>query len=98
MKDQHPKVDPTLLFPLPFLSSPFHSFPHSLGIIVVERDEACLEWPYDLILGREYYEHEDRLALDDDYAKAMGERMERRREERKEGRAELDRLLGVGPS
>jgi hypothetical protein len=37
MKDQHLKVDPTLLFPLPFLSSPFHLFPHSLGIVVVEQ-------------------------------------------------------------
>jgi hypothetical protein len=37
VKDQHPKVDPTLLFPLPFLSSPFHSFPHTLGIIVINR-------------------------------------------------------------
>ena len=33
--------------------------------------------------AEEYYEHEDRLAIDDDYAKAMGERMKRRREERK---------------
>ncbi|KAH9213134.1 hypothetical protein DL95DRAFT_367320 [Leptodontidium sp. 2 PMI_412] len=50
----------------------------------VERDEACLEWPYDPDFeAEEYYEHEDRLEIDDDYAKAMGERMERRREGRK---------------
>ncbi|KAH6702046.1 hypothetical protein BKA61DRAFT_704642 [Leptodontidium sp. MPI-SDFR-AT-0119] len=50
----------------------------------VKRDETCLEWPYDPDFeAEEYYEHEDRLEIDDDYAKAMGERMERRREGRK---------------
>ena len=51
----------------------------------IERDEACLEWPYDPDFeAEEYYEHEDRLEIDDDYAKAMEERMERKREEREQ--------------
>lgn len=49
----------------------------------LERDEACLEWPYDPDFeAEEYYEHEERLAIDEGYARAMGERMKREREKR----------------
>ncbi|PVH77967.1 hypothetical protein DL98DRAFT_550369 [Cadophora sp. DSE1049] len=49
----------------------------------VERDEACFEWPYDPDYeAEEYYEHEDRLEIDEDYARAMEEQRERRRKER----------------
>jgi hypothetical protein len=48
----------------------------------IERDEACLAWPYDPDYeAEEYYEHESRLEIDDNYAKAMGDQIERRREE-----------------
>jgi len=53
------------------------------GEYFIESDEACLEYPYDPDYEADkYYEHEDRLAIDDDYAKAMGERTARRRDER----------------
>ncbi|KAF4627345.1 hypothetical protein G7Y89_g10810 [Cudoniella acicularis] len=46
----------------------------------VEREEAYLEWPYDPDFeAEEYYEHENRLAVDDDYAKAFSEQIEHRR-------------------
>lgn len=49
----------------------------------IPRDEALLGWRYDSDYeAEEYYEHEERLAVDEGYAKTMGERMERRREER----------------
>ncbi len=45
-----------------------------------EREEACLEWPYDPDFEAEkYYEHENRLDVDDDYAKAFSEQIEHRR-------------------
>lgn len=50
----------------------------------IERREACLEWPYDPDYeADEYYEHENRLDIDEDYAKAFSERAERRREKSK---------------
>jgi hypothetical protein len=50
----------------------------------VKRDEACLRWPYDPDFeAKEYYKHKDRLTIDDDYAKAIREQMERRQEKRK---------------
>jgi hypothetical protein len=46
----------------------------------VEREEACLEWPYDPDFeAEEYWEHENRLDVDDDYAKAFSEQIEHRR-------------------
>lgn len=54
------------------------------GNYFIEHDEACLGWPYDSDYeAEEYYEHENRLDIDENYAKAMEDQMERRREERK---------------
>ncbi|KFY29937.1 hypothetical protein V494_08360 [Pseudogymnoascus sp. VKM F-4513 (FW-928)] len=50
----------------------------------VEREEASLEWPYDPDFeAEEYYEHENRLDVDEDYAKAFSEQIEHRREKSK---------------
>ncbi|KFY93402.1 hypothetical protein V500_03721 [Pseudogymnoascus sp. VKM F-4518 (FW-2643)] len=50
----------------------------------VKREEACLEWPYDPDFeAEEYYEHENRLDVDEDYAKAFSEQLEHRREKSK---------------
>ena len=54
------------------------------GNYFIEYNEACLEWPYDPDYeAEEYYEHESRLDINENYAKAIADRMERRRKERK---------------
>lgn len=50
----------------------------------IPRDEALLQSLYDPDFeDEEYYEHEDRLAIDEDYAKAMEVRILHRQEARK---------------
>jgi hypothetical protein len=50
-------------------------------------EEACLGWPYDSDFeSEEYYEHENRLDVDEDYAAAFQERTERRSETRRKER------------
>jgi hypothetical protein len=56
-----------------------------LSSYLVERKEACLGWPYDSDYeAEEYYEHENRLDVDEDYAKAFTKKIERRIEEEEE--------------
>ena len=50
-------------------------------------EEACLEWPYDLDFeSEEYYEHENRLNVDENYATAFQKQIEQRSEARMEDR------------
>jgi hypothetical protein len=50
-------------------------------------EEACLGWPYDSDFeSEEYYEHENRLDVDEDYAAAFQERIENRYETRRKDR------------
>lgn len=50
----------------------------------VEQEEASLEWPYDPDFeAEEYYEHENRLDVDEDYAEAFNKQVEQRREKSK---------------
>lgn len=51
--------------------------------------EASLEWPYDPDFESEdYYEHEDRIAIDDGYAEAFRVRCERKFEKERQQREE----------
>ncbi|KAF2111562.1 hypothetical protein BDV96DRAFT_666119 [Lophiotrema nucula] len=53
----------------------------------IPREEACLEWPYDPDFeSEEYYEHENRLGVDEQYAAAFRARTERRFETRRKDR------------
>jgi hypothetical protein len=53
----------------------------------VPLEEACLEWPYDPDFeSEEYYEHENRLDVDEDYAAAFQEQTEHRSEARRRDR------------
>lgn len=53
----------------------------------VPLEEACLEWPYDPDFeSEEYYEHENRLDVDEDYAAAFQIRTEYRFEARRKKR------------
>jgi hypothetical protein len=66
-------------------------------------EESCLQWPYDPDFESEqYYEHEDRLILDKDYAVASWEEEERRNEAcRKESQSWIDfwvRVLHEAPA
>jgi hypothetical protein len=50
-------------------------------------EEACLEWPYDPDFeSEEYYEHENRLDVDEDYAAAFQVKAKRRSEARRKDR------------
>lgn len=47
-------------------------------------DEACLGWPYDSDFeSEEYYDHENRLEVDEDYAAALQEREDSRSDARR---------------
>jgi hypothetical protein len=55
--------------------------------------EASLEWPYDPDFESEdYYEHEDRIAIDDGYAEAFRVRCERKSEKERQQREEWIRF------
>lgn len=66
-------------------------------------EEACLQWPYDPDFeSEEYYEHEDRLDLDENYATSFRARTERRDQARRKDRQNwIDfwiRVLSNSPS
>ena len=69
----------------------------------VPLEEACLEWPYDPDFeSEEYYEHEDRLNVDENYAAAFqeqtGHRSEARRKDRQSWPEFWIRVLNNSPA
>lgn len=50
-------------------------------------EDACLAWPYDPDFDSErYYEHENQLIVDEEYAAAFQEQLDHRSEERRNNR------------
>ena len=60
---------------------------HSADDYFVPLEEACLGWPYDSNFeSEEYYEHENRLDVDEDHAAAFEEQKNRRSDARRKDR------------